>query len=369
MKYKICFIYIALLFILISCSNESIDDKIFNGTIVPIVDKSTEIQKIKLDHIPLYGANYGYIAAHDSLMLFMNPKLGSHFFNIFHLYNGDDFGEFVNKGIGKDEFISVAPVYQLFKENGDIKTLLFAPNEEKLLFWNITHSLSMDTTIIDKNISCPWRTVNNGICYDKIFYISDTLYMKVPSFPIGDDDATLPYYKCYDLTTDSLIGAYHIYKQSVKNGDGYIIPESFYASHDAIKPDGSKIVQAMVNLPQLNILNLKTGDVVGYRFDGFEGYSIFKTNSKIKSYFIRIHVDNNYIYTVYWGKDKWGIKEIPYVNTIYIFDWHGNLVKKLETDLDIDNIYVNTTNNRLYVTRPKDDDVYSIDLTSVLIND
>ena len=65
MKYKICFIYVALLFVLISCSNESIDDKIFNGTIVPIIDKSAEIQKVKLDHIPLYGANYGYIALYD----------------------------------------------------------------------------------------------------------------------------------------------------------------------------------------------------------------------------------------------------------------------------------------------------------------
>ena len=366
MKYKKCIIYITSLFMLYSCGHELDDNEIFNGKILVASDKAGDSQEVHLQQVPLDGTNYGYVSAYDSLMLFMNPKLGSHFFNVFHIGTGTELGQFVNRGLGKDELISVGPAFQLFEENEDIKTLLFAPNEEKILIWNITQSLNADTTIIDKYISCPWRTDNYGVCYGRIFRTQDALLMKVPAFPIGEDDATLPYYKCYNMSADSLIREYTIYKQSIKHGRGHIIPESFFDSNDAIKPDGTKIVQAMTNLPQLNIIDLKTGDVIGYRLEGSEDFSIFQTDKKIKTHFVRIHADDNYIYTVYWGKDKWGIREIPYINTIYIFDWNGNLVRKLETDYDIDNIFVNASYNQLYVTRPKNDDVYSLDLTSVL---
>ena len=38
---------------------------------------------------------------------------------------------------------------------------------------------------------------------------------------------------------------------------------------------------------------------------------------------------------------------------------------KLETDYDIDKMFLDTVRNRLYVTRPKSDDVYYLDLDEV----
>ena len=52
-------------------------------------------------------------------------------------------------------------------------------------------------------------------------------------------------------------------------------------------------------------------------------------------------------------------------NTIHVFDWYGRLVQKLETDYDIDKMFLDTVRNRLYVTRPKSDDVYYLDLDEV----
>jgi hypothetical protein len=40
-------------------------------------------------------------------------------------------------------------------------------------------------------------------------------------------------------------------------------------------------------------------------------------------------------------------------------------VQKLETDYDIDKMFLDTVRNRLYVTRPKSDDVYYLDLDEV----
>ena len=43
----------------------------------------------------------------------------------------------------------------------------------------------------------------------------------------------------------------------------------------------------------------------------------------------------------------------------------GKLIQKLETDYDIDKMFLDTVRNRLYVTRPKSDDVYYLDLDEV----
>lgn len=53
------------------------------------------------------------------------------------------------------------------------------------------------------------------------------------------------------------------------------------------------------------------------------------------------------------GRDRWGMYEIQNINTIHVFDWYGRLSAKLETDYDIDKMFLDTVRNRLYVTRPK----------------
>ena len=94
-------------------------------------------------------------------------------------------------------------------------------------------------------------------------------------------------------------------------------------------------------------------------------FSALREKTNIKNYYVEVQADDNYIYALYWGKDRWGMSEIPYINTIHVFDWHGRLVQKVETDYDIDKMFLDTVRNRLYVTRPKSDDVYYLDLDEV----
>ena len=85
----------------------------------------------------------------------------------------------------------------------------------------------------------------------------------------------------------------------------------------------------MVHLAQLNILDLETGHVSGYRLEGEPDFSVFKSDEKIKSYFTRVQADDNYIYAVYWGKERWERFETPHMNIIHVYDWDGNLVQKM----------------------------------------
>lgn len=347
---------------LLFCTCQHIEDsEVFNGEMVIIEDNIEQIQNVSVTEVFLDGTNYGYISAYDSLLVFMNPKLENYFFNIFNVKTGEELGHFIKKGLGPDELIATAPINLFFKESDELKTILFAPNEEKIWIWNISQSLKHHTTIIDTVYTCQWK--EKGICYNEIFCNKDTLLMKVPAFPISETDATLPYYQLCKVGADTPFRELSIYKKSIKNSEADILPELFYYSNDALKPDGTKIAQAMTNLPQINIIDIKTGKVTGYRLKDGDDFSIFQSGEITKSHFIRVKADDNYIYAVYWGKEKWGLTEIPYVNTIYVFSWEGQLVNKIRTDCDIDNIFVDNIQNRLYLTRPKHDEVYYLDLS------
>ena len=149
-----------LLIVCISCSEKYDDNKYFNGDIRKIEDNSGVVRKIALKSVVLNGPNYGYIAVYDSLMFFLNSKLPNHFYNIFNINTGEEIGNFCNRGGGPEESAAFGPISQFFKVGNELKTLLFAPHEERLVIWNITQSIIQGTTIIDKIIPYAWRDEN-----------------------------------------------------------------------------------------------------------------------------------------------------------------------------------------------------------------
>jgi hypothetical protein len=86
--------------------------------------------------------------------------------------------------------------------------------------------------------------------------------------------STVPYYEKRDIYFDTLVKKYTIFKQSVKRRHSDMLLES----HDCIKPDGSKIVQFMVYMGQINTIDTEMRQVIGYR--SMEKYSDFSSFSK-----------------------------------------------------------------------------------------
>lgn len=344
----------------IGCQKHN-DSIYFNGEIQYVEDSVEYVKNVKLKLVSLEGDNFGWISVYDSLMIFFNPKLPDCFYNIFNINTGKELGTFCNKGGGPEEVAAVGPIYQLFKERNELKTILFAVNEEQLLIWNITQSIKQSKTVIDRVIPYAWRTENGGACYNEIFLQDEnTILAKVASFPMGDDDATLPIFQKRAIDTNKCLKSYSVYKQSIKNGKASIMPESFFYSDDYLKPDGTKIVQAISRLPQLNIIDVQTGKVVGYRLDDNVDFSIFKREKELKNYYGRLQVDDNYIYVLYNGKVQW-----EDINTIYVFDWNGQLIRKIVTDHAIGTMWLDSVRNRLYTTTPRTDEVFYCDLNEI----
>lgn len=86
----------------------------------------------------------------------------------------------------------------------------------------------------------------------------------------------------------------------------------------------------------------------------------------IDSYYIRAQADDNYIYASYWGRGRWEINEIPFINTIHIFDWHGNLVQKITTDRTIGEMALDRVRNRLYTMDAGTAEVFYLELDGLI---
>lgn len=361
-------VFMVLLLISIVGCNKNNDNVYLNGIVKQVEGKVKSESEAILTLLPLNGDNYGYIAVYDSLMFFMNPKLPNHFFNIFNIDTGEEIGTYLNKGQGPNEFIGLSPISQFYIDEYELKTLLFAPNEEKLLVWNISKTIKQRQTMIDTIVPYSWNKETNGANYKHIYRLDkDNIFALVQSHSnIGDKLASLPYYQKRTFYSNQLIDSYSIYRKAIRNDDAEIIPETFFASNESLKPDGSKIVNAMLHLHQLNITDIRTGETIGYRMKDSPGFTIFKKNKTFRKYYIRTQADNSYIYATYWGKDQWDRYDTPFINTIHVLDWQGNLIHRITTDKPIGEIALDIVRNRLYTTSIATDDVYYIELSELV---
>lgn len=338
---------------------KSKDDYYFNGKIRHIKQNNKVEKYIASKPVSLNGVYSGMIAVYDSLLICWHPELQSHFFNVFHVDSGEEIGSFVKKGQGPEEVISVNCIHQLFKKGSELMSLLYARREGELLFWNISRSVESGVTVYDTIV--PYK---NDRIFFSFYQSEDILLAYKPADFLNNEEVSTPFYEKRTIYTNELIQNYPIYKQSsVQNTKS----EGFFYTWDAIKPDGSKIVQVMWNLPQINILDTSTGELVGIRTKDTPTYSLLETDMKsLNKYYNCVQADDKYIYATYWGKEAWvdrpGV-ELPLLNTIHVFNWEGELICELTTDRSFfRSIWLDQVRNRLYTLNVNTDEVYYLDL-------
>jgi hypothetical protein len=347
------------------------NDSIFNGKI-SWVDDTCKVEKVTLKEIDLDGAFYGIPTVCDSIMIFWNYKLTKSFFNIFNLNTGEYIGDFCNKGGGPEDAYSLPYVYQVYKGNGTITTLLYASNEQKLFIWNISKSIEQRTTVFDTVIPYERSLSHDRIAnYLYMFRLDkDTLAVNINSelLSIAGDIASTPYYWKRTIYSNQQVREYKIYNNDViRKEKSHITPDFFYLSRDCIKPDRTKIVQGMHRLCQINIIDLASGQVTGCRIKNTPDFSIFNKDMKNIKYYTRTQADDNYIYAMYLGEETDNHPSVkpkcPHL--VYIFDWDGNLIKKLDLGHPVIEFAIDGNNNLLYSMDAEEDKLYCLDLNQL----
>lgn len=362
MKYIIMFILSTL--VLFSCSGNQSDRDLFNGEIHYVKDESVISKDMVSHQILLDGIYTGMIAVHDSLLVCWEPSYQSHFVNLFNVDTGKEIGHFCPQGQGPNEFSNTNPVYQFFK-NGDDLVTLFDGNLRSLAFWNITKSIQTNTTVYDTIMH---EKGGLGLFF---YYLPAGALLNVVSSSFTDiGNATTPYCERRSLYSEEEVQRFPIYNfESVSNQSASKPVGRFFNTWNALKPDGTKLVQAMSYLPQLNVIDTNTGQVIGYRLDDGTDYSLVQTEMKnLKRYYLSVQASDKYIYAAYWGKESWGSNlgnSMPKFDQIHVFDWDGNLLYKLNTDRSYYIIWLDTVRNRLYTRDWNTDEIYYLDLNKL----
>ena len=368
MKIFKVIIFFMLVFIFSACDSKNKDAGYFNGKIVYINKDTVKIRDIASKTIGVENYGYGMFSVYDSLIVFWNPRFADQFFCLYNVDTEEEIGYFCNKGRGHNEFFSVAPVSQFFKMDNDLKTTLCDFNEQKIYFWNISQSILEKTTVYDTVISYDALNLGkNSIASDLFYRSDDTFLAKIKPLYFIEDDTPLPYYQKWRLPCET-INDYHVYKKP--EGDDIHFDETQkdrVYSFDAIKPDGSKIVQAMRVVPQINIIDTRTGETVFYRLANVSRVSLFNSRwDDGRIYYKSIQADDNYIYATYWG-DKVALdaslgSKCPFVHIIHVFNWHGEMLYELKTDRVFFRIALDPVRKRLYTADLDTDEMYYIDL-------
>lgn len=370
MKIFKVIIFFMLVFIFSACDSKNKDADYFNGEIVYINKDSVKVRDIASKAIRVENYGYGMFSVYDSLIVFWNPRWADYFFCIYNVDTEKEIGYFCNKGRGHNEFFSVGPVFQFFKTDDELKTLIKDTNKQEVYFWNISQSVLRKITVFDTIVPCDNLGLNKNSVVDGLFYQSDDAFLaRIKSLCFIAGDNPLPYYRQWNLSKGT-INDYHVYKKPEADEIHFDETQKDRVySFDAIKPDGSKIVQAMSMVPQINIIDTRTGETVFYRMANVSRVSLFDSRWDDGCLFYNsVQADDNYIYATYWGDKEWDSSvgaKCPFVRIIHVFNWNGEMLYELKTDRSFFRIALDPVRNRLYTADLDTDEMYYIDLNEL----
>jgi hypothetical protein len=319
MRYRFYLSVLALL--VLSCSEEGEMKKIFNGEVV-IIDNKPDIDTLYGERVKLDGIYAGFMAAYDSIIVFSSHQyetaLGC-LSLVFNLKTGDQISSLIKVGEGPGEYTMGTTTHQFHIDNDAMKIWYYDYFIKKIcILVNIN-----DNTVSD-SIDFSWLKPDRKEPSSRFFILNDSLFlafnMEEPASNQDNENVALPQvWSLYNYKTKEKIRQYDVFND-------FIYFDSYFglASEDQLKPDNTKLVIPMMYLPQINIVDIQTGEIKGYVFKGnLPDYASIKHHYEEQRYFFRTCVDNDFIYAAKYEE-----------NNVFIdvFDWNGNYLKQLVLD-------------------------------------
>lgn len=266
-----------------------------------------------------------------------------------------------HRGRGPDEFINVFPLQDFFVEDGETKTLMFCYNDARLFTWNITRSLETGKEVYENRMHMGDST--KFLPLGSLHPLSEArlLVLDTKQNPRIDEMVAPPVYAVYDLKDRSIIKTYDLFrKPQIKTKNTDLNSKLWFSLHDCVKSDGTKVFMAMGYFPQINILDLDSGKCYGFRMKGARRFSpdasVWHFTSAVS--------DDNYIYALYYGdlEDPSDYDACP--DVLYVFDWNGNVVRKLQLDEHVIDVWLN--GEMLYLYHRVRPNLYSVKIDDIV---
>lgn len=268
----------------------------------------------------------------DSLVIQYQP-MADFFFLINSLITGERLMQLCRRGRGPNEMISVVPWFNIW--NGYM-TIVDIVNTT---CYQIDFKKSVECGTTEQFAQSHFNTgVDESLGSLPVYVVGKDSLL---TYQIPRDKQQAPYYLLFDLGTGGKIAEYKpfILPRNLKGVGNMELPDLYYATH-TIRPDGRKTCMAMRRLPQLNIMDTKTGEVFGIRLRNVPGFQ----QERSFCFFSSVCSDDQFIYAIYFQKSRDEFERGG--SRLLIFDWDGNPVSNIPLEMPVEQVQI--TNGKLY---------------------
>lgn len=305
-------------------------------------------ERIELDNV---GAKS--IDCVDTFLVFATSQLET-FYTVYSTQTYKHLGDFIPKGMGKNEMANIA--YPIFSKERNGEALLFLNDilNKEVKAFNITRSVNKSHTIFDEeNIS-----INNYLNSKYIYPISDSIYF----CHIFDIQQKNDFYASYNKNTEHLKKLKDVYTTSLENIGNVFL----FNSYGCFNPIQQKYATAMQFFNQINIYPYNSNTeafslIIGNKETEIK--KVEKTNmpEKIEYYEDMICTDE-FIFAIYANctRKEWATSENLSVD-LHVFDWNGTPLCLIKLNEQIAKIAFDKNSNILY-GMTLNEEVYKYDL-------
>ncbi|MFZ6665580.1 hypothetical protein [Peijinzhouia sedimentorum] len=314
MKISNLVLIISFLFLLISCSKEEKE----------VINIELEGKEILKDEVKI-----NKIISVDSILLGFRMD-DDYYFSLYHNETYEKYGDILKRGNGPNEFNSPIRVHGFEYENRDLFLWFHDINEVKLHRLNITKSLILDETIIDKTLKIPLnpdplsiRFINDSI----IVFNNSNLSLRINQL------------NYYNLNSDSLFKEIQFdleyEKQSQEVEYIQYIYNIIYVNVFDIKPSKDKIVTVYQYQDQVDLLSSE-----GIRLNRYQNSTDYmnkstdflssRKRSALNIYYKAVEADDNFIYALYYNQPSELYLNQHHNSSIHVFDWDLNLIAEIK---------------------------------------
>ena len=168
----------------------------------------------------------------------------------------------------------------------------------------------------------------------------------------------MPQWLLIDRRTGKINKTYDLYSVSKDHPAQQASDNRFFSTLNLLNNDRTRMVMTMSLVPQLNILDLETGILKGYRIENQPTLeNLAEQSNDLRQYYGFPEIDDRFIYVLYLDRNFMKREENKGC-TLYVFDWEGQLVHKLYIPEGIDQIQVDAKNRLLYGVNLQMEEVY-----------
>lgn len=261
-----------------------------------------------------------------------------------------------HEGRGPGEFLAMAPSIDYY--NGRVE--LVDSYQGKCYSLNLKESLDSARTIIDREFDLPWEYSYLHPVRSAFSLGRDSLLVYLTTVDMAsqmESRPEIPEFLLLDVSTKEVVKRYNCFKPvSFHSKKGQAIDsQALYYSWQCLDSNRDKFCFAMHRIPQINILDIHSGSIRGFRLDDKPRFSC----EQMYLYFMSVCSHGDMIYALYSGDEGMEASSLPTSQgALYVFDWNGNIHEKYLLDAPYQRCVV--TSDGFYLSKYEEDTSMSL---------